>query len=192
MFRLILFLSLFPIAIALVARWWFGARVLAARARAPAAAISAAGCPRPAMTALIHRAEESAGEFGRQLRLKALAEWQATDPKAARSRENTRRFGLAVPPLSGVVAVFAVLVGKIPVMGAVTLFCSEPPRLSALLGLLSLPPELAPSPAPPAEPATTKVSRISDDEEAVIRCAIAHAWDAALPPVMRGFHKSSS
>ena len=29
MFRVILFISLFPIALALGARWWFGVRVLA-------------------------------------------------------------------------------------------------------------------------------------------------------------------
>ena len=94
MFRLILFLSLFPIAISLVARWWFGMRILARDGNRPCRCDLTRWLPSPDDAAIIHRAEESAGEFGRQLRLKALAEWQAQEPKAAASRENTRRFGL--------------------------------------------------------------------------------------------------
>jgi hypothetical protein len=188
MFRLILFISLFPIAIALVARWWFGLRVLASEGGRQCRCDLASWMPAPGDTAVIHRAEESAGEFGRQLRLKSLAEWSEQDSKAAASRENTRRFGLAVPPLSGVVAVFALVVGKIPVMGAITIFLAAT-ALAAALELLALPSELAAITRAARKTKDAKSFPRQDDEEAVIRCAIAHAWEAALPPILRKFQK---
>ncbi|MDP3851853.1 MAG: hypothetical protein Q8Q59_15220 [Luteolibacter sp.] len=188
MFRLLLFVSLFPIAIALIARWWFGVRILAMEGKRPCRCDLASWLPAPGDDAIIHRAEQSAGEFGRQLRLKALAAWKAHDPKAAAARENTRRFGLAVPPLTGVVAVFAVLVKKIPVMGAVAVLLAAT-ALSAALGLLSLAPELAAITRAARKTRETKGFPRQEDEEAVIRCAIAHAWDAALPPILRWVQK---
>ncbi len=188
MFRLILFISLFPIIIALLARWWFGVRVLTTEGGRLCRCDLGNWLPPPGDQALIHRAEQSAAEFGRQLRLKALAEWQANDPKGSGSREGTRRFGLAVPPLSGVVAIFAVIVGKVPVIGAVAILLGAT-ALSAALGLLSLPPELSAITRAAAKSRKAKNFPRQDDEEAVIRCAMAHAWDAALPPIMRGFKK---
>jgi len=188
MFRLILFLSLIPIAIALAARWWFGVRILTTEGSRGCVCDLSKWMPAPGDSAVIHRAEESAVEFGRQLRLKALAEWQERDPKAAGARENTRRFGIAVPPLSGVVAVFAVIVGKVPVMGAFAIVLGAA-AVAAMLGLLALPPELA---------AITRAAHRSreagcfphrDDEDAVNRCAIAHAWNEALPPILRWIQK---
>ncbi len=188
MYRLILFISLFPIIIALLARWWFGVRVLSTEGRRLCRCDLGNWLPPPGDQSLIHRAEQSAAEFGRQLRLKALAEWQATDPKAAGSREGTRRFGLAVPPLSGVIAIFAVIVGKVPVIGAVAILLGAT-ALSAALGLLSLPPELSAITRAAGKTRKAKHFPSQDDEEAVIRCAMAHAWEAALPPIMRGFRK---
>ena len=188
MFRLILFVALFPIAIALAARWWFGLRVLLMNGKRSCRCDLARWLPSPGDEAIIHRAEESATEFGRQLRLKALAEWKERDPKAAASRENTRRFGLAVPPLSGVVAVFALLVGKVPIMGAITIFVGAT-ALAALLGLLTLPPELSAITRTARKVREEKNFPNDDDENAVIRCASAHAWDAALPPILRWMHR---
>ncbi len=188
MFRLILFLSLFPIAIALIARWWFGLRILAAEGDRPCGCDLTSWLSPPGDAAVINRAEESAGEFGRQLRLKALTEWQAQDPKAATARENTRRFGLAVPPLSGVVAVFAVIVGKVPVMGAVAILLGAT-ALAAALGLLALPPELAAITRAASKSRKAKCFPRREDEDAVIRCAIAHAWNEALPPILRWIQK---
>lgn len=184
MFRLILFISLFPITIALIARWWFGVRILTTEGDRLCRCDLTNWLPPPGDQSLIHRAEESAAEFGRQLRLKALAEWQAQDPKGAGSREGTRRFGLAVPPLSGVIAVFAVIVGKVPVIGAVAILLGAT-ALSAALGLLSLPPELSAITRAAGKSRKAKSFPRGDDEDAVIRCAMAHAWDAALPPIMR-------
>lgn len=188
MFRLLLFISLFPIAIALIARWWFGMRVLAGDGMRPCRCDLKRWLPTPGDEAVVHRAEGSAAEFGRQLRIKALAEWRERDPKAAASRENTRRFGLAVPPLSGVVAVFAVLVGKVPVMGAIAILLAAT-ALAAVLGLLTLPPELGAITRAARKVREDKNFPGSEEEEAVIRCAIAHAWDLSLPPILRWVHR---
>lgn len=190
MFRLILFLSLFPIAIALVARWWFGLRILTTEGSRPCRCDLTSWMPSPGDDAVIHRAEASAGEFGRQLRLKALAEWAEKDPKAAKAREGARRFGLAVPPLSGVVAVFAVIVGKVPPFGAIAILLGAT-ALAAAIGLLSLPAELAAITRAARKTRDAKCFPRQDDEEAITRCAIAHAWDAALPPILRWVQKSS-
>lgn len=188
MFRVIIFISLIPIALALIARWWFGVRVLASLGKQSCRCDLVRWMPAPGDEALVHRSEESAETFGAQLRLKALTEWTGNDPKASKSRENTRRFGLAVPPLSGVVAVFAVLVGKVPVMGAIAIVLAAT-ALSAALGLLTLPPELAAIARAARKTREAKSFPRQDDEEAVIRCAIAHAWVSSLPPILRWIHK---
>lgn len=187
MFRLILFFSLIPLALALLARWWFGARVLAADGNRPCRCDLTRWLPAPGDAAVIHRAEASAAEFGRQLHLKALAAWRDDNPKAAASRDKSRRFGLAVPPLSGLVAVFAVLVGKVPVIGAITILLGAT-ALATVLALLALPAELT------AIARTARRIRDEnnfpnrDDQDAVIRCASAHAWTKALPPILRWIH----
>lgn len=188
MFRVILFLSLFPIAAALAARWWFGVRILLDAGKRQCRCDLGKWLPAPGDEALLHRAEESAAEFGRQLRLKALAEWTERDPKAAASREGTRRFGMAVPPLSAVVAVFAVLVGKIPIIGAIAILLGAT-ALSALLGLLTLPPELSAISRAARQLREKKGFPDRDDESAVIRAANAHAWNLALPPILRWMHR---
>ncbi len=189
MHRVVFMLSILPIAAAMVARWWFAVRILAIEGRRPCQADLQNWLPAPGDAALVHRAEGTAAEFGRQLRDKALAEWREADPKAAGSRDNSRRFGLAVPPLSVMVAVFAVLVGKVPVLGGFAVFLGAT-AVAAVLGLLTLPPELA---------AITRAARAMrerrsfprpGDEMAVIRCAKAHAWDRSLPPLLRWFHRA--
>lgn len=184
MYRLILLLSLLPIGIALVARWWFGLRVLADEGKQTCRCDLGRWMPAPGDTAVTHRAEKSAAEFGRELRLKALADWREQDPKAAAAREGTRRFGRAVPPLSAMIAVFALVVGKVPLAGALAIFTGAC-AMAAALGLLSLPPELQAIARAAARTRDGKGFPARDDEENVIRCAIAHAWDEAVPPVLR-------
>jgi hypothetical protein len=191
MYRIILLIALLPIAAALAARWWFGTRVLAEDGGHPCRSDLSNWLPAPGDESIVHRAEESADEFGRQLRLKALADWRAQDPKAAASREGARRFGLAVPPLSGVIAIFALVVGKVPVMGALAIFLAAT-ALAALIGMLTLPPELAAIHRAAKKTRETRCFPDRDDEDAVIRCAAAHAWDAALPPILRLIGKSGS
>ena len=183
MWRILLIFSVIPLAAALIARWWFGMRVLADDGQRPCTCDLGSWMPLPGDTAVIHRADESAAEFGRQLRLKALAEWQEREPKAATSRENTRRFGMAVPPLSGIIAVFAVLVAKIPIMGGLpVLFAAT--ALASALGILSLPAELGAITRAAKTLRERKSFPRRDDEDAVIRCAVAHAWKETLPPIL--------
>lgn len=188
MYRVLLILSILPIAAALVARWWFSLRILVVEGKRPCVADLRNWLPPPGDEALIHRAEGTASEFGKQLRAKALAEWRETDPKAAGSRENSRRFGLAVPPLSVMVAVFAVLVGRLPVLGGCAVFLAAT-AVAALLGLLTLPPELAAITRAARKAREDRAFPHGDDEAAVIRSAKAHAWDQSLPPMLRWFHR---
>lgn len=183
MWRLILIFSVIPIAAAMAARWWFGMKVLLENGGRPCRYDSTRWNPAPADGAVEPIGEGSAYELGRLLRLQALNEWSAEDPKGAKSRASSKRFGMAVPPISGIVAVMAFLVAKVPVMGALSAILAAT-AVSAALGILSLPAELA---------AITRAARKlregrgfsrSDDEEAVIRCAMAHAWKDTLPPIL--------
>lgn len=183
MWKLLLLFSIIPIAAALIARWWFGLRVLSADGLRPCRCDLGTWMPSPDDQAVIHRSEESAAEFGRQLRLKALAEWRERDPRAAVSRENAKRFGMAVPPLSGIVAILAVVVARIPVMGAISVVFAAT-ALACVFGLLSLAPELLAITQASKKLREAKSFPRRDDEEAVIRCAVAHAWKESLPPIL--------
>ncbi len=182
--RLILLLSLLAITFTLLLRWWFGLRALQSTGKRQCRCDLEKWMPEPDDKASVHRAEQSASDFGKQLRRKALAAWKEQEPKAASAREGHRRFGIAVPPLSLMVAILAVLVGKIPVLIAIVIFVSAT-AVAAILTLSSLPAELA---------AITRMANQSrkaghfpsrDDEEAVTTCALAHAWDASAPAFLR-------
>lgn len=188
MFKYVVIICLIPIGIALAARWWFGVRILAGDGGRACRCDLQQWLPAPGDEAVTHRAENSAVEFGKQLRDKALADWREQAPKAAASRENTRRFGLAVPPLSGIVAVFAVIVGKVPVMGAIAIVVGAT-AIAAVLGVLNLPPELGAITRAARKVREDRSFPSRDDEDAVIRCAIAHAWDASLPQILRWIHQ---
>ena len=184
MWRLLLLLSAILIAAALVARWWFGLRVLQEFGGRPCRCDLARWTPVLPDTEVVMRAEESAYEFGRQLRLKALVEWREENPKGAASREGSKRFGMAVPPLSGIVAVMAVVVVKIPVMGSISILFAAT-ALSAVFGVLSLAGELAAINRAARKMRETRGFTRSDDEEAVVRCAMAHAWADTFPPILK-------
>jgi hypothetical protein len=188
MFRLLLFFSLLPLALALIARWWFGTRVLASHGKRMCRCDLKVWTPAPGDETLVHRAEETAAEFGNQLRRKALYEWRESDPKSANSREHSRRFGIAVPPLGAVVAVLAVIAGKIPVLGAIAIFIAAV-ALSAVLGILALPPELTAIARSSKRIRDQRAFSSSEDDEAIARCASAYAWEQALPPVLRMLQK---
>jgi hypothetical protein len=171
MFRLLLILSLLPIAAALIARWWLGLRVLAGEGRQ-----------------ICRHTEKSAAELGHELRLKALAQWRDEDPRSAAAREGTRRFGMAVPPLSVMVAVFALVVGKIPLAGVFAIVACAC-AVAAAFGLLTLPQELQAIARCANHMRRQKCFPNETDEVTVIRCAIAHAWDETVPPVLRWLHR---
>lgn len=183
MWRLIFLFSILPLAAALIARWFFGMRVLAEDGARPCRCDLGTWMPLADDKAVIHRAEESAAEFGRQLRIKAMAEWRESNPKAAAARENSRRFGAAVPPLSGMVAVMAILVAKIMPINAIALVLAAT-ALATVLGVLSMAPELAAITRAAKKLRKAKSFPRRDDEDAIIRCAVAHAWKETLPPIL--------
>jgi hypothetical protein len=183
MWRILLLLSIIPIVVTLAARWWFGLRVLAQEGGRACHCDLKNWLPAPDDQAVIHRAEETANEFGKQLRLKALADWRERDPKAAAARESTRRFGMAVPPLSGIIAIFAIIVAKIPIIGACAVFLSAT-AIAAVLGVLSLAPELRAIAQAVRKSREAKSFPRRDEEDAVARCAMAHAWKETLPPIL--------
>ena len=187
MFRLILLVSLVPIIVGWLARWWFGARVLAVDGPRTCRCDLTRWRPPPGDTAVVHRAEGSAAEFGRQLHAKALADWYDQVPRALKSREQSHRFGQAVPPLSGLIAIFAVVVGKVPVFGAIAILLGST-GLATALALLALPPELTAIARAARRIRDENHFPNSDERDAVIRCANAHAWTAALPPILRFIH----
>ena len=182
--RFILILSFLPILLALAARWWFGQRVLVREGGRSCRVDLGRWKPHAEAAAAVEREEGSAHDFGWRLRRSALAEWRERDPRAASRRESARRFGMAVPPLSVVVSAFAVLVGKLTVMGAFAMIFAAT-AFAAFYGMLALGRELSAIAASAGELRATRAFRRSDDESAVIRCATAHAWNEALPPVLR-------
>ncbi len=184
MWRFLLVLSILPIVVALLIRWWFGLRVLAKQGR------RLCRCDtnrwQDAFETAITPPEEElpAGRFGENLRRAALVLWIAREPKAAKSREGSRRFGLAAPPLSGLIAVFALFAAKIPVTGALAIFfCAT--AFACVIGLLTLAPELRAIAATARHLRESRVFHRKDDEDAVVESAIAHAWNEAIPPVLR-------
>ena len=181
MYRLILLVSLVPLVFAVVARWWCGVRVLSSEGRR-VCRITAAG--HGAWLARWPDGSASAAELGGALRDDALTAWRSEDPRAAGARGRSLRFGTAVPPLSVVIAVFALLVGKIPVAGALAIPVGAT-ALAAAFGLLSLPAELRAVARAARGLRESRMIRNDEDEEAVIRCAAAHVWEATLPPVLR-------
>jgi hypothetical protein len=184
MWRLLLILSILPIIVALLARWWFGLRILAKHGR-HLCHCDAARWQTTFQTAIVPPSGElPARDIGANLRRISLAMWAEQDPRAAKSREGARTFGLAVPPLSALIAVFAMLVAKIPFTGALAVFLAAT-ALAALIGLLSLAPELRAIARAARKLRESRTLRRSDDEEAVIASAIAHAWAEATPPVFR-------
>jgi hypothetical protein len=176
--------SLVTLGGAMLLRWYYGLRVLATSGTRTCTSDLGRWLPPPGDTSLVHRAEGTAAEYGDELRKKALASWREQEPKAAAARENARRFGMAVPPLSAMIAVFAVVVRKIPLMVVLVLTI-----VAAIFGLLTLPAELRAIAAEAARMRKDRCFPKRDDEEAVIECAVAHAWEQALPPILRYLQK---
>lgn len=186
MWRLLFIISVLPIIAAIVARWYFGVRVLAKEGRLPCKVDPIRWKVYLGEKNLLETSEAPAVELGKMLRLAALEEWKEREPKRAASRESARKVGLIVPPFALIIAIFAKFVGKVPMFGAIAiLFFST--ALSAIFGLLTLGTELK------AIAITTRRMRDArafirkDEEESVASCAIAHAWAESIPPILRIF-----
>ncbi len=186
MWRFLILVSIIAIVIAELARWLLGLRVLRSEGQRLCHCDLGKWLPAPGDQAVVQRSEGTASEFARQLRLKALADWREQDRKGALARENSRRFGMAVPPLSGLVAVFAVIVAKVPIVGAVAILLGAT-ALAATFGLLSIGAELRAVGRAVRRARETKMFPARDDEDAVARCAAAHVWNENLLPILKPF-----
>jgi len=182
--RILLIVAVLPVVATLVLTWWFGTRVLWAEGKRKCRCDLGKWLPDPEDGKTVHRDEATAREFGEQLRKKALAHWKEQAPKLAKAREGNRAFGMAVPPLTGVVVVFAVVVGRLRPFWGITLFVMAT-ALSAVMSMLSLPSELTAIRRYIQSPAFKGSFPNSYDEEAVIDCALAQAWEAGLPPILK-------
>jgi len=186
MWRLLLLVSVLPLVAAWLLRWWFGLRVLAGLDGRPCRCDLArwdkalGEAPQQGLPA----ADAPACAFGERLRLAALAHWRQREPKPAAAREASRRFGQAVPPLSAMVAVFAVILAKIPLPGAIAI-CLAATALATVFGMLSLGGELRAIALGARALRDARAFIRSDDEEAVIQAAIARAWCETVPPVLK-------
>jgi ABC-type transport system involved in cytochrome bd biosynthesis fused ATPase/permease subunit len=184
MYRLIVIVSLLPIIIAMVTRWWFGLRVLASEGKRRCHCDLTRWVPTTDGKSSVRRSDETAAGFGRELRNQALQSWRENEPQAAIARENSRRFAAVVPPLAVMVAAMALLVGKLSVMGVfAVLFAST--ALAAAMTLLTLPAELRAIARHAQRVRSEKSFPDRDDEQAVIDSATAHAWDASTPHILR-------
>ena len=191
MHRYLLLISILPIVAGLLLRWWFGLRVLVARGAPPARCDgprwNAALGSLPALPAADPPPDApTTNQLGRELREIAIRQWREREPRAARARESTRRFGLAVPPLAAMVAAMGVIAARMPVMWALAAFAAAT-ALATVFGLLSLGAELRAIAVTARTLREARAFRRADDEEAVIECAVAHAWDQTVPPVLRLF-----
>jgi hypothetical protein len=82
------------------------------------------------------------------------------------------------------VAVFAAILAKIPITGAIVIFIAAT-ALATVFSLLSLGAELRAIASAARALRHSRAFIRSDDEEAVIQSAIAHAWCETVPPVLR-------
>lgn len=184
MFRLAILLAALPIIAALLARWYFGSRILARTGTRQCR------CD-------LSRWEKSFGSehlplaqkadtrvYAALLRETALREWRTREPKAAASREGARKFGIAIPPFAAIIAILALIVGKIPIAGVFAIFLVAT-ALAVIFAYLTIAPELKAILTTSRRLRDTRVFHRSDEEDAVIDAAKALAWQNAAPPILR-------
>jgi hypothetical protein len=187
-FKVLTLIAALPIVAAFLLRWWFGMRVLSGTGRRVCSCDLSRWENAFGKEALPPSGKADARAYATLLRKVALADWKTRDPKAAASRDGARRFGMAVPPLSLMVAVLAIFVGKIPVTGALAIFFLAI-AFSVIISYLSISPELNAILAASRRLRDTGVFRRRDDEDAVIEAASALVWKEAAPPVFNLIQK---
>lgn len=172
------------IAASVLARAWFGKKIVFGRGEQTCKVDVDRWSDLLNTTVNLPTSEATAAELGRQLRKSAMVQWQKREPKAAAARDGAKRFGLAVPPLTIAVVLFALIAARIPIPGAIAILLSAT-AISCLIGLLSIGAELR---AVAVLVRTVRERRVfprSDDEDAVISCAVAEVWLETLPPILR-------
>jgi hypothetical protein len=91
---------------------------------------------------------------------------------------------MAVPPLTIAVVLFALIAARIPIPGAIAIFLAST-ALSSAMGILSIGAELRAVALFSKRVRESRVFSRQDDEEAVLRCAVAEVWLDSLPPILR-------
>lgn len=182
MFRLLILLAALPIIAAFVARWYFGMRIIAAVGRRQCRCDIEKWHSAFGEQNLPVAKEADAVVYAELLRKCSLEDWKTRDPKSAASREGARRFGMAVPPLSLMIAVLAIVVGKIPIAGAIAIFLLAI-AFSAFISYISIAPELRAILITSRRLRDAGIFYRRDDEDAVIKTLTALAWKEAAPPV---------
>jgi hypothetical protein len=187
-FRLLILIAALPIVAAFVARWWFGMRILSSEGRRQCSCDLALWEKTFGAENLPPSKSGDARIYAALLRKSALADWSTRDSKAAASREGARRFGMAVPPLSLMVAVLAIFVGKIPITGAIAIFLLAI-AFAVIISYLSIAPELNAILKASRRLRESGIFHRRDDEDAVIDAANALVWKEAAPPVFNLIQK---
>jgi len=184
MWRLLIFLSVIPPVLVMAMRWWFGTRVLATLGPRMCRADLEKWLPEPEESTVARRSDETAHVIGFHLWQYALREWARRDPKAAMARQKSKRLGMILPPFMIVIIAFALVVGKINILAAFALVFASV-ALAALVSYITLGQELKEVAQAGNRLRQSGAFRLRDDEDAVVECAMAHAWHQALPPVLR-------
>jgi hypothetical protein len=184
MWRLLMVVSVIPPLLVMALRWWHGTRVLVVEGGRMCRADLARWLPEPDTAATARRSEETARVIGFHLWRYALREWAVRDAKSAKARAKAKAFATAVTPCTVICVAFALVLGKVPVVGAFALVIASL-AAAAVFAYLSLGAELREVARAANRLREAKAFRSRDDEDAVIACAMAHAWHQALPPVLR-------
>lgn len=180
--RLLILLAALPIIVTLVARWWFGLRLLKSGAE------TQCSCDLEKWNRTFgehHLPASPSGNlitFADFLRKAALADWRTRDKKAALAREGTRRFGMAVPPLTAMIVILGIIVGRITPSYGIAIFLVAT-AFSAVIAYLGLAPEIQAILTTSRRLRDNRIFPRKDDEDAVIQAAIALSWKEAAPPI---------
>ena len=180
--RLLILLAALPILAAFVGRWWFGLKILAQYGRHQCKCDIERWNHTFGADNLPISATGDARIYADFLRKAALLDWKTREPKAAGSREGTRRFCTAVPPLSLMIAILALFVAKIGVSMAIAIFLSAI-AACAITSYLSIAPELKAVLTATRRMKDAGIFQRSDDTEAIGHAAIALVWRESAPPI---------
>jgi len=186
--RLLLIISLIPIVIAFVVRWWFGTRIITTLGHKEAQCNLDKWQNTFGSDLLPPSNREKTVIYAELVRKSALLEWKIRDPKAAKSREAVRNFGMAVPPLSLMCAVMGFFVGSITISVVILIFLIAL-ALASTFAYLSIGQELQALLITSRRLRDARVFPRSDDESAVLNTATALCWKEAAPPIFKLIQK---
>ena len=180
--RLLILIAVIPIVITLAARWWFGLRLLKSYTE------NSCKCDLEIWKQTFGEQNLPTSSTGTQmmfaesLRKTALDDWRARDKKAATSREGTRRFGMAVPPLTAMIVILGIMVGRVTPSYGIAIFLLAT-ALSAIFCYLTIATEINAILTTARRLRESGIFHRRDDEDAVIQAAIALSWKESAPPI---------